>query len=52
MSSVFGVFKLTDNEEVLQKNHPEIFYKLKHRKYQYFFMRYLHNDGTKFDAWF
>jgi hypothetical protein len=29
MASVFGVFKLSDNEELLQKAHPEIFYKLK-----------------------
>ena len=52
MSAVFGVFKITESEEVLQKEHPEIFFKLKHRINQYVFMKYLYSDGSKFDAWF
>ena len=52
MASVFGAFKLTDNEELLQKAHPEIFYKLKPRIDQYFLMKYLYNDGSKFTVWF
>ena len=35
----FGVLKITNNHEVILKENPELYYNLKQRLNQYFFVR-------------